>query len=74
MKNDHDISPADAAELDALMARVRDAVARRKDTHTTPASAPISLDGILRQQSEFNEAVARALAALSDRVAELKRK
>jgi SAM-dependent methyltransferase len=60
------------ADLDALMVRVRDAVARRRDG-ATEAPRAMSLDGVIRRQTELNDAVARALTALSNKIDALDR-
>src|ERR1043166_8004724 len=64
--------PAAESELDALMTRVRDAVAERRDRGVAPSAPPISLDGVLRSQTELNDAVARAITTFAAQIAELR--
>jgi 2-polyprenyl-3-methyl-5-hydroxy-6-metoxy-1,4-benzoquinol methylase len=58
-------------EVDALMARVRDAIDRQR-TSGTALPPPVSLDGIVRRQTELNDAVVRAIALFSNQIAGLK--
>jgi SAM-dependent methyltransferase len=59
-------------DLDALMERVRGTIARRRDKEPAAAPAPISLDGIIRRQTELNDVVVRAIAQFAAQIAELK--
>jgi 2-polyprenyl-3-methyl-5-hydroxy-6-metoxy-1,4-benzoquinol methylase len=61
-----------AADLDALMARVRDTIARRTGDAPPRVAAPASLDGFVSRQSELNNHIARAIASLSTQISALK--
>jgi hypothetical protein len=63
---------AATVDLDTLMERVRDVVARRKEHGPAETTAAVSLDLVLRRQMELNGALVRAVTMLSAQIGELK--